>query len=343
MTISERVRPVLLAGVADRVHPGAVWAVGDAGGVIASGAEGVADPAAPEPIGLDAIFDLASLTKVLVVWTAIGRLWEAGRLALDDRLDAHLPETSGHPLGPVTPRQLLAHTAGLPHHAGFKANYGSDPAAIVRGVLTADLHQPPGTAVKYTDRAAFVLGVLAERLTATTLAELTRERVWEPLGMRETWFGPVPADLRGRCAPTELDPESGTHRRGEVHDFSTRLFGGACGISGVFSTAGDLGLFLAHLLRPDERLGFGSAWLAESLRTQTGGLDPARGLFWHPAHGTAPEEDVWTHPGFTGTAFWLCPKQGRWAVLLTNRVYWSRERLPIKAVRDGFRAAVFTG
>lgn len=342
MTIFERVHPVLLAGVANRVHPGAVWAVGDAGGVIESGAVGVPDPTVPgEPMREEAVFDLASLTKVLVVWTAIGRLWESGRLALDDRLDAHLTETRDRPLGPVTLRQLLAHMAGLPKNAAFKANFGTDPEAIVRGVLTADLRHAPGTVVDYTDRAAFILGLVAERITGATLADLSREWVWEPLGMRETWFGPVPRELRHRCVPTELDPDAGTHRLGEVHDFSSRLFGGACGIAGAFATAGDLGSFLAHLLRPDDRLGFGSAWIAESLRVQTGDLDPARGLFWHPAPGTEPADDVWTHPGFTGTAFWLSPKQGRWAVLLTNRVYWSREKQPIKGVREAFRTAVF--
>jgi len=329
-------------GVSDRVFPGAVWGVGDDGGLLDGGTRGVLDPDEPgAPMRLDTIFDMASLTKVLVVWTAVGRLWEQGRIGLDDRVDAHLPETAGRPLGPVTLRQLLGHIAGMPHHAGFKANYGTDPSAIVAGVLGADLHCPPGTVVKYTDRASFILGLIAERLSGESLAELSRRWVWDALGMRETWFGPVPDALHPRCAPTEFDEESGVRRRGLVHDFSTRLFGGACGISGVFSTLGDLGLFLRHLLRPGDATGFGPAWIAESLQVHTGGLEPARGLFWFPAPDTEITDDVWMHLGFTGTGMWISPKRRRWAVLLTNRVVYSREKPPIKAVRDEFRAIVF--
>lgn len=339
---AEAITRLLDRGIGDRVFPGAVWGVGDAGGLTHSGTRGVLDPDEPGvAMRPDTIFDLASLTKVLVVWTAIGRLWERGRIRLDDRVDAHLPETTGRPLGPVTLRQLLGHIAGMPHHAGFKANYGTDPRAIVAGVLGADLHSPPGTVVKYTDRASFILGVLAERLTGETLTDQSRRRVWDALGMRETWFGSVPTELHARCAPTEFDDETGTRRRGLVHDFSTRLFDGACGISGVFSTLGDLGIFLRHLLRPDERAGFGPAWIAESLRVHTGELEPARGLFWFPAPGTEVSDDVWMHLGFTGTGMWISPKRQRWAVLLTNRVVYSREKLPIKAVRDEFRAIVF--
>ena len=339
--IRDRIEALLADGAAERVFPGAVWAYGDAGGFTDSGVYGVLDPDAPEPMAPDTIFDLASLTKVLVVWTAIGRLWERGRIALDDTVAAHLPETSGRPVGAVTLRQLLGHIAGMPHRAAFRASYGTDPAAITAGVLAADLVAEPGTVVKYTDRASFILGVVAERLTGRTLAEQSRPWVWDALGMRETWFGPVPEELRHRCAPTEFDEDTGLRRKGLVHDYSTRLFGGACGISGVFSTAADLSLFLRYLLRPDDRAGFGPAWVSESLRVHTGELSPSRGLFWFPAPGTEVADDVWMHLGFTGTGMWISPKRQRWAVLLTNRVVYSREKLPIKAVRDAFRAVVF--
>ncbi|MBJ7904370.1 beta-lactamase family protein [Streptomyces sp. DSM 110735] len=336
-----RIEDLLRSGVRQRVHPGAVWAVGDADGTRDSGAVGLLDPGRPgDPMRLDTPFDLASLTKILAVWSVIGTLVEAGKLETRMPLGSFWPEVAGHPLAAVTAHQLLTHTAGLPLRANLRKLYGSDPQDVRDGVLHEAPRRPPGEAVEYTDRAALVLGYLAEHLADRPLDRLATERVWSPLGMTCTRFGPLPADTAARCAPTEYDDTTGAHLRGTVHDFSARLLGGVCGISGVFSVADDLARFLRHLLSPAEG-SFGPTWVKDSLRLHTGELTPARGLFWHPAPGTTPGEDIWTHYGFTGTGMWVSPKQGRWAVLLTNKLYYGRDRAPITVIRDGFRAAAF--
>lgn len=336
---------LLQDGVRSLAFPGAVWAVGDAGGTTAGGAVGLLDPAGPdEPARTDTLFDLASLTKVIAVWPVVGTLVEAGKLHLHTPLGAFWPEVAGHPLASVTPHQLLTHTAGLPLRANLRHLYGSDPQDVRDGVLREELRRRPGEAVEYTDRAALVLGYLAEHLTGRPLRELAADRIWGPLGMTETRYGPLPAAVAARCAPTEYDEETGTRLKGTVHDFSSRLLGGACGIAGTFSTAEDLGRFLAHVLGASvEAPGpFGPGWVAESLRIRTGELAPPRGLFWHVAPGTGVREDIWTHTGFTGTGMWVSPARGRWAVLLTNKLYFTRETGPVTAVRDAFRAAAFS-
>ena len=78
-----------------------------------------------------------------------------------------------------------------------------------------------------------------------------------------------------------------------------------------------------------------------SLTVQTGTLTPSRGLFWHPAAGTLPEDDVWCHLGFTGTALWLSPRRGRYAVLLTNKLYYTRDFARINALRSDFMRCAF--
>jgi CubicO group peptidase (beta-lactamase class C family) len=90
------------------------------------------------------------------------------------------------------------------------------------------------------------------------------------------------------------------------------------------------------------RAGFGSEWITHSLTIETGELQPARGLFWHPAPGTTTEEDVWVHYGFTGTGMWISPTGGRWAVLLTNKLYYTRDRGPLTEVRNTFRELAFS-
>ncbi|MEU8761078.1 serine hydrolase domain-containing protein [Streptomyces sp. NPDC048659] len=340
------VERLLQDGVRSLAFPGAVWAVGDAGGTTAGGAVGLLDPARrDEPARPDTLYDLASLTKVIAVWPVVGTLVEAGALRPHTPLGAFWPEVAGRPLAPVTPHQLLTHTAGLPLRANLRRLYGTDPGDVRRGVLGEELRRPPGEAVEYTDRAALVLGYLAEHLTGRPLRELAAERIWGPLGMTETRYGPLPAAVAARCAPTEFDEPTGAHLKGTVHDFSSRLLGGACGIAGAFSTARDLGRLLAHVLAAGGRGGaagpFGPGWVADSLRVRTGGLVPPRGLFWHLAPGTGARDDVWTHYGFTGTGMWVSPARGRWAVLLTNKLYFTRETGPVTAVRDAFRAAVF--
>ncbi|MEU6019626.1 serine hydrolase domain-containing protein [Streptomyces sp. NPDC047515] len=342
---TDRIEALLNEGVRDKVYPGAVWAVGDTARVRASGATGALDPDEPHwKMRIDTYFDAASLTKILAVWPSIGALWEDSVLDLDAPLGTFWDETANLPLGAVTARQLLTHTAGLPLRAQLKNLYGFVPQAIRSGVLHEALNRPPGEAVEYTDRAALILGYLAEHLSGKPLDQLTAERTWRPLSMDATRFGPLSPTIATECAPTELDDATGTRLKGTAHDFSARLLGGVCGIAGAFTTAADLSSFLRYMLDPataPAEAGFGAEWTAYSLTLQTGGLEPERGLFWHPAPGTTDEEDVWVHYGFTGTGMWISPTQDRWAVLLTNRIYYTRDCQPLTDIRNAFRQLAF--
>lgn len=173
---TDRIEDLLQTGVRDEVYPGAVWAVGNADGIQASGAVGLLDPDHPdEPMRLDTVFDVASLTKVLAVWSTIGTLVEEGKLQLHTPLGTFWDEVAGHPLARATAHHLLTHTAGLPLRANLKNLYGTDPQDIRDGVLHEALHRPPGEAVEYTDRAALILGYLAEHLSGQPLDQLVTD------------------------------------------------------------------------------------------------------------------------------------------------------------------------
>ncbi|MFF2576373.1 serine hydrolase domain-containing protein [Streptomyces goshikiensis] len=338
---TDRIEDLLQTGVRDEVYPGAVWAVGDADGIQASGAVGLLDPERPdEPMRLDTVFDVASLTKILAVWSTVGTLVEEGKLQLHTPLGTFWDEVAGHPLAQATAHHLLTHTAGLPLRANLKNLYGTDPQDVRDGVLHESLHRSPGEAVEYTDRAALVLGYLAEHLSGQPLDQLATDRIWHPLGMTQTRFGPLPDAEAARCAPTEYDEATGTHLKGIAHDFSARLLDGVCGIAGAFSVLGDLTSLLRHMLAPTYAA-LGPIWIKESLRIHTGALTPARGLFWHPAPGTDPTDEIWVHYGFTGTGMWISPAQSRWAILLTNKLRLNRDREPLTAVRNAFRTTAF--
>ncbi|MFD0277662.1 serine hydrolase domain-containing protein [Kitasatospora sp. NPDC127111] len=333
----------LVAAGLPAVGSGAVWAVGDAGGRRGGGSVGVLGqgPYGRLEMGPDTVFDLASVTKVVALWPCAGALWQAGRLPLDVPIGDYWPAAAGQPTGVVTARQLLTHTAGMPLRTRFAELYGRDRAAILAGVLAAPLRRPPGTAVEYTDRAAVLLGHLVESLAGAPLDELAARQVWRPLGMTDTRYGPLGPAGTARTAPTEYEQEAGAALRGVVHDPSARLLGGVSGNAGVFSTARDLGRFLTALLDPPAGLPWGGAWIAESLREQTGGLAPARGLSWLCAAGTDPAEGTFVHYGFTGTGIWISRRLGRWALLLTNKVHYDREFQPLTDLRNAYRRAVF--
>jgi CubicO group peptidase (beta-lactamase class C family) len=344
--VRDLVEQLLARAIDERVFPGAVWAIGDSDGTRIHGTNGLLDPAEPDlPMTSNTVFDLASLTKIIAVWAAIGSLWEDGVLSLDRPLVAYLPELAGFPLAGLTAQHLLTHTAGVPLRANLRAMYGDHPAAIERGILFERLHRPPGQAVEYTDRAALILGIVAERLSGLRLSDLSRACSWDPLGMATTCFGPLSAELIERCAPTEWDDVSGQYLKGKPHDFSARLLT-TCGNAGVFSVLSDLAIFLRYMVAPDQapqRPGFGAAWIKESLKVHTGSLSPSRGLFWHPTPIDVDADDIWGHFGFTGTAMWVAPRRGRWAVLLTNKLYYSREIGPMYDVRKAFCQFAFDG
>lgn len=87
-----------------------------------------------------------------------------------------------------------------------------------------------------------------------------------------------------------------------------------CGIADAFTTVADLAAFLRYMLDASAvpvGAGFGTKWTDHSLAIHTGGLQPERGLFWHPTPGTHHEEDVWVHYEFTGTGMWIPPSKDR--------------------------------
>ncbi|MGX9713591.1 serine hydrolase domain-containing protein [Janthinobacterium lividum] len=326
MQITEQLAELVQAGVHERIFPGAAWAMG----TVHHGEAGAAGRLTPEPASaamqVGTLFDIASLTKIISVWSLTGRLIRQKRLRLDSRLADVLPGTQGHALAPITIFQLLTHTAGLPLRARLRASYGEVYDDIVRGVLREPLEGIPGQAVEYTDRAALILGFVIERL----------------LGMAATGFGPVTPRHGQLVAPTEYCEQAGAHLCGVVHDFSARLLGGVCGISGLFSNVPDLQRFLRAMLAPGlHGAVLDAGWVRDSLTLQTGALQPSRGLFWHPAAGSGRQDDVWCHQGFTGTAMWLSPRRGRYAVLLTNKLYYTRDSARVNELRRDFMRCAF--
>ncbi len=327
MTAGSPAAAELLDGaVGAGVVPGAVLAAGLRGAEpllrhVAGDAQH--DDAAQRPMTADTVFDLASLTKVVVTMPCLLYLVGRGEVGLDDPARRYLPSFAGPGKDEVTPRHLLAHVSGLPDQRRYH-RYLRHPGEVLDAALAEPLVARPGTAFCYSDVGFMVLGELAAAVAGTALDDVAQEVVCAPLGLAATRYRP-PADWAGRIAATEV--VGGTAKVGVVHDENAEMLGGVAGHAGLFGTAGDLASFAAAWA------GDGSpptGLRAEAYRCQTEGLGGRRGLGWGLRHDTWDNMgDGWPasgagHTGFTGTSLSVDPRSGLWTVLLTNAVHFGR-------------------
>lgn len=312
--------------------PGAVLLVARRGRVAYFKAFGYAQ-LYPErrPMTADAVFDLASLTKVVATTPVILRLAEMGELSLDDPVSLYFPAFNEGSKSKVRIWHLLTHTSGLPAHIPLYSLLGrrEDAYNYIAGL---SLEYEPGTKVVYSDLGFILLGRIAELVAGKPLDELAKELVFEPLGMRETAFNPPP-ELRERAAATEHCKLRNRILKGEVHDENAWFMGGVAGHAGLFSTASDLALYAQMWLN---RGSLGSARVLSpatvelATRNHTQGLNECRGLGWalncRPCScGDLMSPKAYGHTGFTGTSLWIDPAYELSVILLTNRVHPTRE------------------
>lgn len=288
-------------------------------------------------------YDLASITKPLVVGMLTLRAMEAGRLCLWDRLGTFLdaPEDKRD----ITIAQILTHTAGFP--TGLHLwELSHSPESAVERILNAPLASPPGARVRYCCVGFILLGQLLECLYGTDLRELALREVFRPLRMRDTGF--LPQD--GNIAATEMQ-DDGRCLQGVVHDENARFLGGVAGNAGVFGNMDDLALFLQMLCQrgalPDGTRYLAPATVELAMRNHTPGMAQGRGLsFYLPAYDNGYTGDLFPpqtvgHTGFTGSSFALDPTSGLYVIFLTNRICPSRDSLDIYRVRRLLHNAVY--
>jgi beta-glucosidase-like glycosyl hydrolase/CubicO group peptidase (beta-lactamase class C family) len=364
-----RVDSILEAAVADSASSGAAIAIGRHGRLVLLRGYGELAYGSGRPATPTSIYDLASLSKVVGTTSAAMMLVADGRLDLDARVGSYLPWwTRGDPRkSAVTVRQLLLHRAGL---AAFRQWFFELEGEQAYKDAAADepLVYDPGTSTTYSDIGAMTLGWVIEAITGQRLDAFLDERLFEPLGMRETRYLP-PSTLLSRIAATELDT---LWRRelvwGRVHDENADAMGGVAGHAGLFSTALDLSVFARVMLNdgvapsciPPGEGGepcpvaraqgirvFDTDVLSAFVRRQDAGS--SRALGWDTPAGTSSAGDYFTtyafgHTGFTGTSIWIDPALDLWVVLLTNRVHPTRENQKIaplrRAVHDAAALAI---
>jgi uncharacterized protein YbbC (DUF1343 family)/CubicO group peptidase (beta-lactamase class C family) len=306
--------------------PGAVVIVGHEGKVVYRKAFGSRslDPTI-EPMTVDTVFDMASLTKVMATTASIMRLVQLGQIKLNDPVAKFIPEFAQNGKEDVTIRQLLTHYSGLRADLDLKPDWTGQSEAFRLANAERQIN-PPGSTFLYSDINFIVLGEIVQRVSALGLNQYAEAFVFSPLGMTSTRYLP-PQSWFLRIAPTEKDERSGLMLRGVVHDPTARQMGGVAGHAGVFSTADDTAKFAQALLN-----GGSPVWsrlIVEKMITpqQPPNLTVVRGLGWDidspfsSNRGELLPVGSYGHTGFTGTSLWIDPTTDTYIVLLTNAVH----------------------
>ena len=268
--------------------PGAVALVARHGKIVFYKAFGLADNQAGRALKKDDIFRIASQTKAITA-TAVMMLWEEGKFRLDDPISMYIPEfkdpqllkdfnpkdssyTSEPAASEITIRELMTHTSGV----GYGMIDGDDrfrkiyrKAGIIDAFTTSDitisdnikklakmpLHFNPGEKYSYSE-GLDILACLVELKSGMPFDQFLKKRIFEPLGMNDTWFY-LPSEKAPRLVAVQY-PEDGKWKKLPVSPYfdpdypitgARRYFAGGAGLS---STARDYATFLQMYLNGGE-------------------------------------------------------------------------------------------
>lgn len=295
----------------------------------------------------EAMFDLASVTKVTATTSAAMLLYDTGLLDLDQKVSNILPDFKGNGKEQITIRHLLTHNSGLP---AFKLYYRmfNSREEIVKDIMKTELLFEPGTDYTYSDLGMITMQLVIERLTGQPIDLFLKENLFEKLGMSNTMYNPPPEKWY-YCVPTEVDKYwRYITVKGRVHDENAFVFGGVAGHAGLFSTTTDLAklmfLYINNGYSKGETI-FKPTTIELFTTIQTKFGD--RGLGWgiksvdgYSSAGSKFSSASFGHTGFTGTSIWVDKDRGVFVILLTNRVHPTRNNTKIRGFRPILHDAV---
>src|ERR1700723_56348 len=348
---------VLHNAISAQAFPGCAFGVLAGGDLVLEGALGRFTYEADSPeVTPETVYDVASLTKVVVTTSAAMLLWKRGQLDLDTPLGELLPgfvvgrEAKEH-ARLIRLEHLLAHNSGLPRYVEFYRTI-TTPAALYRACLELPIQAEPGTRAEYSDPGFILLGKALEVLTGESIAPWARREVLWPLGMLASGFCPAPA-RRSSVPPTEEDTAL-RHRRiqGEVQDENAWLLKGAAGHPGLFSNVPALLRFAEAILNAGPRRsatqepgGLFEAATIERFAERQLPQGGSRALGWDtPSEKSSSGSHFSAHSighlGYSGCSLWIDLECRIAVVLLTNRTWPDRQNQLIREVRPAFHDAI---
>ena len=347
-----RIDSLIIEYINAQAFPGAVVSVGKGRDIVKMTGYGAYTYRSQRHMLPESVFDLASLTKVVATTTASMLLYEQGDLDLETPVARYLEEFDTLERQSITIRHLMTHTSGLPAFRPFYQDGITSRDAILDAILSAQLLTEPGEEYRYSDFGMISLALVIEKITGEPFDQWCARNIFTPLEMNTTGFRdtgkPDPT-----IVPTELDDYFRNRLiQGEVHDETAWSLGGVAGHAGLFSSAIDLSRFAQMMAQRGSLDGnqflqahtvdLFTAVVDSSMSTRALGWDTrnlndepsSAGLYFGPRS--------YGHTGFTGTSLWIDPDSEAWVILLTNRVYPTRdEYVRFRGIRGLLADAVY--
>lgn len=348
-------------GIKARAYPGCVVLAARNGLVFYHKAFGTTTYTSGQSVSPDAIYDIASVTKITATLPLCIMLYDQGRLSLSASLSEYLPETRGTSVGDLRVEDILTHQAGLKAWIPFyqktldargrpRPEYYSrrqdavhslqvaENMWVINSIVDSVYHWICQTPVQknqgyvYSDLGLYLMAWVCERLMGQRLDSLADRHIFKPVGAAATGFNPRLRFLPERLVPTAAD-SSFRHQLllGFVHDEGAALCGGVAGHAGVFSNALDLAKVMQIYLNGGSygsRTFFSPATVQEFTRCRfcKHGNRRALGFDRRDPNGKGPPCDCvslasYGHTGFTGTMAWMDPENGLLFIFLSNRIH----------------------
>lgn len=349
-----------------KVFPGAVLLVGRGGQVLYHKAFGCRSLKPGRALMKeDTVFDVSSLTKVLITTLIAMQLVDHGQLDVDRRISHILQSFGTYGKERMSIRHLLTHTSGYPATMPFYKQITKADQAARTGIMTsssaidavyaeifrAKLEHMPGKVTKYSDVGFILLGHVLEVITATPLDKLSARNIFKPCKLKNSGFIDLVSVRRKIIEPMHdliaATADCPWRRRilcGEVHDDNAWAMGGIAAHAGLFTTAMDVHLIASELIAAYH--GRGSLVSKQVVRHFWKRSDIVPGSTWSlgwdtPTLGSSSSgkyfnPDSVGHLGYTGCSIWIDPSRELDVILLSNRVHLSNDN----RLMQGFRPVI---
>lgn len=352
MTTNQLIADICEQAIADLVFPGcSVGYISEEATHTAAYGRLTYETASPM-VATNTIYDVASVTKTIPTASLVLMLIERGELELDDPVVRWIPELQNEHRHSILVRHLLTYTVIFDVPGGMSALAHDHARDFLPHLFAAPLVAEPGAKYFYTNGPAILLGLVVERLTGEKLDALAGAMLFEPLGMKDSAFGPIiDAAERTRTAPSRM--LDGAHIVGTVQDPSAAAMlssGVVSGAAGLFSTTPDLLRYMEMVLRggttkSGQRL-FANSTVERFSHNELASLGATAAYGWELDQalfmGDAPA-GTFGKTGYTGCVVLANMQQGRALVLLSNRTYpdAAPDRSAINTVRRALANVIF--
>lgn len=348
-----KVDSIANGGVISGAYPGCRVLVVYKGEIVYDRAYGYLDMDHKEPVQLNSVYDLASITKVGASGLAMMKMLDERAWSPSGVLGDELTFPKKSAYAKIKWKDMLSHQAGLksfiPFHSTLSPIHWAYKTPTENGVQVADslytdttlyaemrtiiLKTPLVTPAKYeySDLGYYFVKEFVEKQVEQPYDIWLSEQFYEPLGLRSMGYLPLNRMPKSAIAPTEHDTLF-RHQllRGYVHDQGAALMGGVAGHAGLFSNAYDLAVVMQMLMNEGQY--GGKQWIQSSTVqyfNQRHLPGNRRGLILDKPTldkvGGSPSSMVshnsFGHTGFTGTMCWADPEHEIVFVFLSNRIH----------------------